>query len=155
MNKQMKDEIVKARKDMKDEANLKKRAALAKERLKMGYWTQLAIERADFLKREGDTPENRMKIQSIQRSRFLRENLDYAQGDSVRETEKLYLRVCYILDKDEDTANPIGQLIDYDKYNSLDESGKQRYVLTLARQYNELKERYYQERMIKSDKTVG
>lgn len=155
MTEQMKEAIMKARKEAKEETDLKKRASLAKERLKMGYWTQLVVERADFLKREGDTPENRMKIQNIQRSRFIRENLDCVEGDEMSETEKLYLRVCYILDKDEDTTNPIGQLIDYEKYNTLDESGKQRYVLTLARQYNELKERYYQERMLKSNKTVS
>ena len=63
MTEQMKEAIIKARKEVKEETDLKKRASLAKERLKMGYWTQLAVERADFLKREGDTPENRMKIQ--------------------------------------------------------------------------------------------
>ena len=60
------------------------------------------------------------------------------------------MRVFRILDSDENTANPIGQLIDYEKYNEMDENAKQRYVLNLVRQYNELKERYYQERMIKS-----
>ena len=55
------DEILQARKELREDDNLKKRAALAKERLKMGYWTQLAAERANFLKREGDTPENRLK----------------------------------------------------------------------------------------------
>ena len=60
------------------------------------------------------------------------------------------MRVCRILDSDENTANPIGQLIDYEKYNEMDENAKQRYVLNLVQQYNELKERYYQERMIKS-----
>ena len=55
MTEQMKEAIIKARKEVKEETDLKKRASLAKERLKMGYWTQLAVERADFLKREGDT----------------------------------------------------------------------------------------------------
>ncbi|MGN1094687.1 MAG: hypothetical protein ACI4SC_06875 [Candidatus Neoclostridium sp.] len=163
MNEQMKDPILRirrdsilqARKEVKEETNLKKRAALAKERLKMGYWTQLAAERANFLKREGDTPENRLKIQNLQRARFLRENIDCVEGEKVSESERMYLKVCYILDKDEDTTNPIGQLIDYEKYNKMDESAKQRYVLTLVRQYNEMRERYYQERMLKTDKTVG
>lgn len=51
MTEQMKEAIIKARKEVKEETDLKKRASLAKERLKMGYWTQLAVERADFLKR--------------------------------------------------------------------------------------------------------
>ena len=52
MTEQMKEAIIKARKEVKEETDLKKRASLAKERLKMGYWTQLAVERADFLKRK-------------------------------------------------------------------------------------------------------
>ena len=150
MEKERREEILKARKEIKQQSDIKKRAALAKERLKMGYWTRLATERAEFLKREGDTPENRQKIRQIQRSRFIRENIDNARGEEIGETEKLYMRVCRILDSDENTANPIGQLIDYEKYNEMDENAKQRYVLNLVRQYNELKERYYQERMIKS-----
>lgn len=150
MDEQRKEELLKARKEIKAQSDIKKRAALAKERMKMGYWTRLAVEKADFLRREGDTPENRRKIQRIQRSRFIRENLDVVEGDSLSETEKLYLRVCNILDADENTANPIGQLIDYKKYNEMDENAKQRYVLRLVKEYNELKERYYQERMIRT-----
>lgn len=150
MDEQRKEEILKARKTIKEQSDIKKRAALAKERLKMGYWTRLAVEKAEFLKREGDTPENRQKIQQIQRSRFIRENLDTVEGDSISETEKLYLRVCHILDNDENTANPIGQLIDYEKYNEMDENAKQRYVLKLVKEYNELKDRYYQERMVRT-----
>lgn len=150
MDEQRREELLKARKEIKAQSDIKKRAALAKERLKMGYWTRLAVEKADFLRREGDTPENRQKIQQIQRSRFIRENLDMVEGDSLSETEKLYLRVCNILDTDENTANPIGQLIDYEKYNEMDENAKQRYVLRLVKEYNELKERYYQERMIRT-----
>lgn len=150
MDEQRKEELLKARKEIKAQSDIKKRAALAKERMKMGYWTRLAVEKADFLRREGDTPENRRKIQRIQRSRFIRENLDVVEGDSLSETEKLYLRVCNILDADENTANPIGQLIDYEKYNEMDENAKQRYVLRLVKEYNELKERYYQERMIRT-----
>ena len=47
MTEQMKEAIIKARKEVKEETDLKKRASLAKERLKLGYWTQLAVERAD------------------------------------------------------------------------------------------------------------
>ena len=79
MDKERREEILKARKEIKQQSDIKKRAALAKERLKMGYWTRLATERAEFLKREGDTPENRQKIRQIQRSRFIRENIDSAR----------------------------------------------------------------------------
>ena len=83
MDEQRREELLKARKEIKAQSDIKKRAALAKERLKMGYWTRLAVEKADFLRREGDTPENRQKIQQIQRSRFIRENLDMVEGDSL------------------------------------------------------------------------
>jgi hypothetical protein len=134
---------------MKEYGELKKRAILARQRLKMGYWDRLERERIEFLKREGDSLENQRRIKEIQRARFYRENAEL-NGDSVlTEREKMYVRVCEILEQNEDVTNPIGQLVDYEKYNSLDESGKQRYVLWLSKEYNELKQRYYQERAIK------
>ena len=135
---------------MKEYSELKKRALLAKQRLKMGYWNKLDKEREEFLKREGNSLENERKIKEIQRARFIRENIECINKSEITEREKMYVKVCEILDSDEDTCNPIGQLVDYDKYNSLDESGKQRYILWLSKEYNELKQRYYQERLIKS-----
>ena len=135
---------------MKEYSELKKRALLAKQRLKMGYWNKLDKEREEFLKREGNSLENERKIKEIQRARFIRENIECINKSEITEREKMYVNVCEILDSDEDTCNPIGQLVDYDKYNSLDESGKQRYILWLSKEYNELKQRYYQERLIKS-----
>ena len=135
---------------MKEYSELKKRALLAKQRLKMGYWNKLDKEREEFLKREGNSLENERKIKEIQRARFIRENIECINKSEITEREKMYVKVCEILDSDEDTCNPIGQLVDYDKYNSLDESGKQRYILWLSKEYNELQHRYYQERLIKS-----
>lgn len=137
-------------KAIKERSEIKKYAALARQRMKMGYWNKIVKEREEFLMREGDTPENRLKISQMQKSRFARENSGSASVSDINEKEKRYLLVCNMLDADEDTANPIGQLIDYDKYNALDERSKQRYILELVREYDELKERYYQERMIKS-----
>ncbi len=137
-------------KAIKERSGIKKCAALARQRMKMGYWDKIVKEREEFLLREGDTPENRLKISRIQKSRFARENSENASVTDVNEKERKYLLVCNMLDADEDTSNPIGQLIDYDKYNALDERSKQRYILELVHEYDELKERYYQERMIKS-----
>ena len=150
MKREKQEDATLTKKGAKRQSEIKKRAAQAKERLKMGYWTRLAVDRAEFLKKEGDTPENRQRIRQVQRSRYIRENIDSVEDNSISETERLYLRVCNILDNDENTTNPIGQLIDYEKYKEMDENAKQRYVLYLVRQYNELKERYYLERMIKS-----
>ncbi len=108
---------------------LKKRAWLAKQRLKMGYWD--AVENSDGAAGE---PVRRMKAAVV--------NDD---GLSIAD-EKMYSKVCSILDRDETTINPIGQLIDSEIYDGLDPAGKQRYILELSEKFRELKERYYRER---------
>ncbi len=99
---------------------LKKRAWLAKQRLKMGY-----------LKSAHDGVGTRVAL-SVDASE---------SGD-----DTLYRKVCDILDRDELTLNPIGQLIDDNVYSGLDPAAKQRYVLELSDKFRELKERYYRER---------
>ena len=108
MKREKQEDATLTKKGAKRQSEIKKRAAQAKERLKMGYWTRLAVERAEFLKKEGDTPENRQRIRQVQRSRYIRENIDSVEDNSISETERLYLRVCNILDNDENTTNPIG-----------------------------------------------
>ena len=104
---------------------LKKRAWLAKQRLKMGYW--------ESAKSDTDVPEQ------VRGARLPDDGLSGAD-------EKLYRKVCAILDRDELTINPIGQLIDGDVYAELDTAAKQRYILELSDKFRELKERYYKER---------
>ena len=55
-----------------------------------------------------------------------------------------------MLDDNPDEPAPIGRLIDKEVYMSLDEGGKQRYVLELSKKFRELSERYYSERANKS-----
>lgn len=105
---------------------LKKRAWLAKQRLKMGYWESVKTDT------ESDEP--------VRGSRMI-SNESLTSGD-----EKLYRKVCAILDRDELTINPIGQLIDGEVYAGLDAAAKQRYILELSDKFRELKERYYRER---------
>lgn len=104
---------------------LKKRAWLAKQRLKMGYWESI---KTDALVAE----QVRSSV--------------VACDDLSGEDEILYSKVCAILDRDELTINPIGQLIDGEVYAELDTAAKQRYVLELSDKFRELKERYYRER---------
>ena len=104
---------------------LKKRAWLAKQRLKMGYW--------ESVKADTEVPEQ------IRGSRLQSDELTGVD-------EKLYRKVCAILDRDELTINPIGQLIDGEVYAELDTAAKQRYILELSDKFRELKERYYKER---------
>lgn len=106
---------------------LKKRAWLAKQRLKMGYW-------------ESSKNETESAYGTARTNRLL-------QSDEVSAPdEKLYRKVCAILDRDELTINPIGQLIDGEVYAELDPAARQRYVLELSDKFRELKERYYRER---------
>ncbi len=109
----------------KQTGELKKRAWLAKQRLKMGYW--------DSLEKSGREPSVAVH---------------YAvQSDGPSKTDDaMYKKVCDILDRDETTMNPIGQLIDSSVYDALDPPSKQRYILELSNKFRELKERYYKEK---------
>ena len=117
---------------------LKKRAWLAKQRLKMGYWE--SVRRDETASGVGesrqDTTGGRMRIMH-----------DVSDGSRVSaRDEKMYQKVCEILDRDEATINPIGQLIDDELYNSLDPAARGRYILELSNKFRELKDRYYRER---------
>lgn len=131
-------------------SELKKRALLAKQRLKLGYWEQLRAEREKMLQTAGESTSARQKVSEIQRAKLSREMNSVVNVTSANKDEELYQKVCSILDKDEDVTNPIGQLMDKEEYDRLDDGGKQRYVLELSGKFRELRERYYQERMGKS-----
>lgn len=61
--------------------------------------------------------------------------------------ELLYKRVCELLDKGLENANPVGQLIDKKVFLGLDFEAKQHYIATLSYKYKILKQRYYKEHM--------
>ncbi len=109
---------------LQQSGELKKRARLAKQRLKMGYW---------------DQEEKNRSNQASARTVVMGET--HTASD-----EKMYRKVCEMLEKDDTILNPIGQLIDEGVYSSLDSTGKQRYILELSNKFRELKERYYKER---------
>ena len=111
---------------------LKKRCWLAKQRLKMGYFDS----RRDT---EAPLPTEPIAAYSM-RTRFAE-----VATTSVAD-EKMYRKVCEILDSNEITLNPIGQLIEREVYDELDATGKQRYILELSEKFRELQERYYRER---------
>ena len=117
---------------------LKKRCWLAKQRLKMGYFDSLKHENRQDDDQIGNTPitEYSMRVSRL---------AEVAASSSAAD-EKMYRKVCDILDSSEITLNPIGQLIERDVYDGLDATGKQRYVLELSEKFRELQERYYRER---------
>lgn len=129
---------------------LKKRALLAKQRLKLGYWEQLREERKQLLQTAGETDSVRRCVSELQRAKLSREMNSVVNESVAGRDEQMYKKVCEILDKDEDVLNPIGQLMDRAHYEELDDGGRQRYILELSKKFIELKERYYQERLGKS-----
>lgn len=115
---------------------LKKRCWLAKQRLKMGYFDSLKREK----EQSGRQTESSIAVEySMRVSRA-----EVAASSSA--DEKMYRKVCDILDSSEVALNPIGQLIERDVYDRLDATGKQRYVLELSEKFRELQARYYRER---------
>lgn len=126
----------------KEMSELKKRALLAKQRLRMGYWQKM---QSDRLRMEAENVDGD-KIAKLQRLKLDRDVMRVTDEARAREEEKLYARVCEILERDEDTLSPIGQLIDKEAYQRMDEAGKQKYVLELSEKFRELSRRYYLER---------
>ena len=114
---------------------LKKRCWLAKQRLKMGYW--------ESLKRDnGTVGENVSSLPSVPPSAraWILPAAEQPQDD------KMYKRVCAMLDSNEITINPIGQLIEREIYDQMDDAARQRYVLELSEKFRELRDRYYREK---------
>ena len=65
---------------------------------------------------------------------------------SNKEDEKLYLKVKEILEENEDVINPIGRLVDSNKYQKLSNNDKERYIFNLAEKYKEMKKRFEREK---------
>lgn len=118
---------------------LKKRCWLAKQRLKMGYW--------ESIKREKQTRDGAVGARAVvaEFARQLGRDAEIAASANAAD-EKMYKKVCDILDCNEIAINPIGQLIERDVYDKLDAAGRQRYVLELSEKFRELQERYRRER---------
>jgi hypothetical protein len=129
----------------KEISELKKRALLAKQRLKMGYWQRLEKERQDLNSALGDAED----AKRLQREKVQRDVMLVTDAKRARSEERFYEKVCKILSSDEDTLSPIGQLIDKEVYQALDDGGRQRYVLELSRRFRELSARYYLEQKAK------
>lgn len=135
-----------AKKNMNE---LKKRALLAKQRMKMGYWEQMMKDREKLISEVGSTYEAQKLVSDYQRDKYNRE-YNITVSRSASQDEQLYEKVRVILDSEELVINPIARLIDKNEYDKMDNEAKQRYVLELSKKFRELKERYNRERMNKS-----
>lgn len=130
-------------------SELKKRALLAKQRMKMGYWEKMMQDRDKLISEVGSTYENKKLISDYQREKYNRE-INITVNQNAHDEEMLYEKVRNILESDEIIVNPIARLIDEGKYEQMDGETKQRYVLELSNKFRELKERYYRENISKS-----
>lgn len=129
-----------ADKTKKEYSELKKRALLAKERLKMGYWQRLLEEKRNA---SGDTLYESI---CLLQEKVRRDEQKLLCADKATEEERFYDKVCAILEQDENTLDPIGQLIDRDEYERLGADNRQRYILQLSQKFREMRERYYREK---------
>ena len=140
-----------AEKAKKEYGALKKRAMLAKQRLKMGYWQKMLEERQKALGELGASDENLQLVQSLQREQVKRDEQKALSAVRADEEELFYAKVRSILEEDENATNPIGRLIDRNRFEQLDENHKQLYILRLAEKFRQMRERYYRERAGKAE----
>ena len=129
----------------KEKSELKRRALLAKQRMKIGYWRKMQEERELLLSKSNDSSQLQL-LSSLQRSEYVRQSGFAFNKERTDKEEQLYSKVCNILTTDENTTNPIGQLVERDIYEAMDEHNRQRYILELSQKFRELKERYYKEK---------
>ncbi|MDR2202680.1 MAG: hypothetical protein LBP26_08020 [Clostridiales bacterium] len=125
---------------------LKKRAMLAKQRMRMGYWKSMDEEKQTALNRLGLGFMAERTVRDMQRAKFERDvNRTMGSAKALLD-EELYQKVRAMLDEDEDVTNPIGRLVDKDAYEGMDEPNRQKYILELSKKFRQMRERYYAER---------
>ena len=109
----------------RENSELKKLAQSAKNRLKMGYWDGASAAEKTPARSESGIP--------------------YA------EEEEMYAIVRETLSADECAIDPIGRLIDWDRFNAMDQAARSRYVLDLSKIYLRLQDRFYREKNRKKE----
>ena len=129
----------------KEYSELKKRALLAKHRLKIGYWQQVTEKKSTELTKENGGTIMEKLIKDEIKEKFERDMNKELGNTQVLKEEAFFEKVCKILDDDEDTINPIGKLIERDVYDNLDDVNKQRYILELSKKFREMSARYNKE----------
>jgi hypothetical protein len=121
---------------------LRKIAQSAMRRMKSGYWKTARTDRDEAKKVAVSAGKNPDIVDTYYRNKFNAELLVKALPDE----DPMYGRVRDLLESDEDVSNPIARLIEKDKYDTLDNTGKQRYIMALSAKYRELSKRYYEEK---------
>lgn len=122
---------------------VKRKAKNAKKRLLSGYWDIVRQKKEIALTVSDDIVSDKTTISDFCKRTYGAED---RQADAVAdmiEEERLFRRVCGLLQSDDEVSNPIGLLLDNDKMASLDEAGRMRYVLQISKKYREMCNRYY------------
>lgn len=116
-------------------------ARLAKARLKSGYFEdcgKMAIAKNKIVNEAYDTKNAAQGIFHAAKS-------SNRLAEEEERERALYPVIIDIVESGEG-LNPLGRLIDRAYYESLDFSGKQRYVLELSEMYKKLSEKYLEEK---------
>ena len=132
-------------KSVKEYSELKKRALIAKQRMRMGYWQSMSEEKEKALQAAGQGYASAHLVRGNMHAKFERDNNIVLGGSNAERDEALYRKVCSMMSSDEDVINPIGMLVEHEVYDTMDEIGKQRYILELSKKFRELTQRYYAE----------
>jgi hypothetical protein len=128
--------------DSKKEKNeLRRLATAARRRMKAGYWTEYKREREQNSAAAEILGKDPIAADTALRNRYAR-GRNAAENTVCNHEESFYRRVCDILDRDRDVTNPVNLLLDPQKLQSLDESARQRYVISVMSKYCEMRERY-------------
>jgi hypothetical protein len=111
---------------IKEKSELKKLAANAKSRLKLGYYRANNTSLSNYL--------------------------EYGGAKISQEDEIMYRKVAEMLESKECIINPIGRLMDKCMYERMDQAERIKYVLELSKTYIRLQTKYYQEKKITVDR---
>lgn len=119
----------------------KKLAKTARTRLKSGFW-----EDQKLLKQECKAATNEEDAEEKIVRQYFSASLFQSSVKSEDEIydEKLYPIVCKIIDED-DGLNPIGRMIEREKYSQMENLDKQRYIFDLSERYARLSQKYLRE----------
>ena len=72
--------------------------------------------------------------------------LSYLTLGNKEEDDNLYPKVKRLLDKNPDLSNPLGELIDYNFFNKLNPTEKEKYILSLSARYRKLRKKYFEDK---------
>ncbi len=111
--------------------SIKKIASEAKSRLKSGYWEDMYKSRDEDIVRAKESGVGEEFVHGVYKTR-------HDCNHKARYSESVRNTVREIVDREilgETVTNPIGLLINRAVFDSLDERGRQRYILDLSEAY--------------------